>query len=288
MNKTLLAGLIILSHFHSVFSQSHSFPLYADNPVWGVYGTYNFYNVPQQTWKYYYEKDTSLCNESYSKLILPPEMISLDSIIFVRVSSKKVLFKKAPNCSEEEQLLYDFNLQVGDTGSFLILGRKFWVHSIDSISFNSNVARKFHIKRYDGNDSAIVDMYWIEGVGSTYHPFYKFVPMQSTAPSIFSLQCLQLNGNEYYQNPNFNECNFTTGIDGSSSKLEEKLLFYPNPVSMFLFSNQELKNVRYSISDNNRRIVKQGFFGDYIDFTDLREGFYILSINNSHYPIAKE
>ena len=134
---------------------------------------------------------------------------------------KKVYF--IPPSQNSEELLYDFNLQVGDTLkgylATLLLGSYDVVASIDSVLVGSSFR-----KRWNLSDSCY-NILIIEGVGSTYGLIELSGSCLTTKN--YSLNCFNQNGISLYPD-SANNCEQITQINSFDSS-PSKIKIFPNP-----------------------------------------------------------
>ena len=138
-----------------------------------------------------------------------------------------------------DTLLYDFNLNLGDTLPITANnngGNLFYVSAIDSILIGTTYRKEFAIR--DTGSSWDFD-YLIEGIGSTRGLFEKItVPFEGGS----SLNCFDQNYSCVYPDSNYNCPLYFLGIS-SIQKPEQSITTYPNPSTgkfTFTFSNPEL------------------------------------------------
>lgn len=130
-----------------------------------------------------------------------------------------------PSGSSTEELLYDFNMHVGDTvrgylASGIFLGSKDYVHSLDSVMVGSSYRKRWHLN----NTYAI---YLIEGVGSTYGLVKPSVGEIADVDLCY-LDCFGQNEQTLYPDT-VSLCQQINGIDIISSSSEISL--FPNPAT---------------------------------------------------------
>jgi len=176
-----------------------------------------------------------------------------------------------PNNSQE-QLLYDFNLQIGDSlpaTSYFGIGT---VANIDTLSLNDGLHKRFEIS-YGFYDS----FYIIEGIGSTLGLHYL------SADERVNLKCFSFKGEKIYPD----EIGICDTVKVTVDDYEKKLnnfSIYPNP-AYTTFQIRGLDHYQhYSISIFNiyGQLVKQeqGLRNDDMIHIDaLHKGIYIVNIS---------
>jgi hypothetical protein len=277
--KKIIFSVLFLTCFLTSKSQESVFPLYQDNPIWKVYGTDDYQQSPRKTWLYFYEKDTVICDTLYAIVKLPKNTGSPVRKTFVKVDGERVWYKNANTCNATTRLLYDFSLKVGDTTDFQsnIVGV---VSKIDTVVNGSESRKRFELRFFKKNTNELIRvMFWIEKIGSDFHPFYfhtSFIPSE-VLPGEFTLQCLEQNGEVIYKSPDFDNCDIINNVSSQSQFVP--VIIYPNPVQAEVFIKNVSKNSSYNISDLTGRIIKTGVLSESnIDVSMLNSGTYVLQV----------
>ena len=106
---------------------------------------------------------------------------------------------------QDEVLLYDFNLTVGDTVNVNWFDQKLGVLEESEVQVNGNMRRMLGLAEYyeDGTIGE-VEEYWIEGVGSTYG--FLNSGYEEMMGSFYYLLCYHENGNLIWDNEEFDDC----------------------------------------------------------------------------------
>lgn len=121
------------------------------------------------------------------------------------IANRKVFI--VPPSALTEQLLYDFNLQAGDTVRGYI---ESWVNpnevvlAVDSVMVGNSYHKRWMI-------NAGYNIYFIEGVGSTYG-LIEFSPGNVVDVADFNITCFRQNGQTIYPDTT-SDCSLITGID---------------------------------------------------------------------------
>lgn len=176
--------------------------------------------------KVFVSYDSTLTNLTYKGLL--------------REESNKVYY--IPENNNTEGLLYDFNLNAGDTALIISdwIGmqepKEFICQSVDSINYNGA-----YYKRW--NFSFPFDQ-WIEGIGSIIGPLYSSINTH-VSDLFFTLLCFSQNDNLLYMDPNATKCFYSTvGINDLDK--EANINLFPNPIQ----SGQSIKvKSKYSIQN---------------------------------------
>jgi hypothetical protein len=143
------------------------------------------------------------------------------------------------NLNDTTILLYDFNLQEGD--SFHV-DNNMKVDSIRFIEWGDSI-RKFWFFNEQNTYGYIT---WIEGVGERANFICSDVCICSCASQLL---CFQENGNLVYQSPYYTSCYIYTAVP-LNSKSPELINLFPNPATNYLTLN--IDNVQLLPSDSYR------------------------------------
>ncbi len=205
------------------------FPTSANNPSWRTVEDY-FWDpgVTHNTWTL--SADTVFCGETYHIAEAPTNnWISGYYKAYVRNQGDQVFYRLTNNCADQEYLLYDYNLTVGDT---------FWLpRELGGVPFNTDstamvvqqvdsltvfgITRKRISLTSTGNT---YPMEWLYGVGDMSHPFYALL-FRGTEEDFVNL-CMDSLGTQVYQHPNYSAC---TVIISVPEPIAAQLNVYPNP-----------------------------------------------------------
>ena len=202
--------IIILSLFiiNSTLFAQKVFPSYSDGANWNVY---ECFWLDCNTRQYNYQYDTTFCGQTYSKM----NFYDSNQTGYFRSDSLKTYFRKSPNCSEKEYLIYDFSLSMGDTvfiGYFINPFNEddtteFILESIDTVNYFGVDRQRFKMM-YDPSNQGWFgrSMYWIEGIGSVIHPFYPFKCLMDGCEESNQLLCYDSLSIQLFQSPITTDC----------------------------------------------------------------------------------
>ncbi len=122
----------------------------------------------------------------------------------VREEDKRVYFrKKIEQNYQDEVLLYDFNLTVGDTVTVNWMGQQLMVLEESEVEINGTMRRQLGLASYS-DEAKEVGEYWIEGVGSTYG--FLNSGYEGWTGAFVHLLCYHKNGNLVWDNEEFDDC----------------------------------------------------------------------------------
>jgi type IX secretion system substrate protein len=238
MKHSITLYLLLLFSFQSNGQTSiyHEFP--DSNAVWNFHSSL-FMCLPFggnviEDYSVTMTGDTSINNQTYHKLFTP----FIDSVqsgfctlntsgykgaIREDIANKKVYFIEP--LDSIEQLLYDFNWQVGDTVTGVFtnwnLGIIDTINSIDSVLVGGNYRKHWII-------DPCYDISVIEGIGSKYGLFIPSPSCISDAPG-YTLTCFSQDNIPLYPDT-ISSCNLITHLPNSDI-LENNIKIYPNPSS---------------------------------------------------------
>jgi len=228
--------LLLISFSLSVmFTNAQTFiyhPFPDSNANWNF--TFNQYCSMGDGFEYYsycIAGDTLIDNQIYQKLVSPfidlyyigsctqQHFPGYKGAFRQDIPNKKVYFI-APSGSTEF-LLYDFNMEVGDTvQGYTAAYSGDTVISIDSVLVGNNYRKRWFTNFW-------YDIYYIEGIGSTYGLLEGSPGGIMDAP-YYTLDCMAENEQTIYPDPGIN-CQIITSIKPNDVP-EELLIVYPNPV----------------------------------------------------------
>lgn len=307
-------ALIILS---ICVSAQDYFPFPENNAIWNI--------KYSNTWegndeiRYGISGDTIIEDVSYHKVYLLKDstLIHPESTYYcgLREESKRIYVKFDHLDNDllfdlDEQLLYDFNLNVGDSikynfGGFIYKynGQICFSHVsdtfyrkvilIDTVSlFNGSQRRHYVLEKTDGFQCFNEE--WIEGIGSCvwnglFNPFVVDLPTNGDG---WSPICFKVDDEVVYlDNPDCGKCfcKEYTGVIDVDSKFHSELP-YPNPANNILvfkfppYSTNKQNENTIKIRDINGRLLQEIHANSdlyEVNISDFPNGVYIFeTINN--------
>lgn len=276
MKKTLLTSILLLIVSVTVKAQDY-IPM-VDNTIWtvrqsGFLGSEELFYGPGT--------DEIVNGETYRKISGVP-MTPGDVYIREDVAERKVY---RLNDNSQEELLYDFTLQVDDE-IVLSNGNTYTVTSRDSLAVMTGRKRvRLHLVHYAGT-LAMGSETWIEGVGSWQVPLKPSYELLSDPA--YSLTCSSTNGNPVYNRGLANtgiptECPENT-MD-THSFIAESTKLYPNPAKTYttITTNTGFTNASLSVFNSMGQQIKQvnSISGPaYTLYTEhLTAGIYFIQIS---------
>ena len=174
---------------------------------------------------FWIEGDSVVNDMTYQKI-----WVSMDSLQtqhyngLLREESNVVYYIQPGN---SEGVLYDFNLEIGDTISivniFCFDAFPLTVYDIDTVEYFGMMRKRWHLGDHDWPQEI-----WIEGIGSHSGPLYSGFEFCIVCP-FWELLCFHDQGTLQYISPDETDCYKTTV--GKSENFEASALrIKPNPV----------------------------------------------------------
>lgn len=199
----------------------------------------------------------------------------------IREANKVVYLRSMSfNNLTADTILYDFNVQVGDTLNwFGMEGLFVYVSAIDSVLVNG-----IHRKRFQLISEMTWDFYLIEGIGSTSGLIPGYIEFEGGT----FLHCFRLNGNIIWQNSQWN-----TGCYVSTNELKgnSKITINPNPTNDYLnLTFETIEPREFLILNALGQIVFNEKSTDsevILNVQTLPQGFYVLAIRTEKGTVTK-
>jgi len=235
MKKLLLLFIVCNSVAATIKAQTnvyHPFP--NSNAIWNIYfsSACIFGGIDVENYSITISEDTVINTQIYHKLNIPFVQYDTDGFCgIVHVAGYKgairqdALNKKVfyiPPTDSTEQLLYDFNMQVGDTVKGFLETFSYQddtVISIDSVMVGSTYRKRWNINN-------CYNMYLIEGIGSTYG-LIEYSPGCIVDQSYYIISCFQQNGQTLYPDTTTN-CQIISSVN-SNDEIYNQVKVFPNP-----------------------------------------------------------
>lgn len=279
--KKVTIVLLLLVGAINIKAQDY-YPLVEDGKQWNVLFSYPWSPPePQHRYTNIYkiEGDTLLDDVVYKLLhTTRSEQLSDWSICgAIRETEDKQVFYRR-NGSSDEQILYDFSMQIGDTICIYDHGyyKDFLVVVEIGETFVGNNPRRELVLEYPFG----VTETWIEGVGSLYGIINSGA--QFLMGGITDLLCYYENGDLIWQNtmPGFGRCYIINpdGIDETEEKTS--LLLFPNP-SKEKVTIEGIEAAKVEVYSAFGQLVKIVRETNELNVADLPEGLYLLCITDA-------
>jgi len=302
MLRSLLIVLFLI-FYTSIITSAQENTYFENNPVWQVSSICSapYPCVLNETYNYYIGGDTVLNGLTYKMILktgigfysyfgnppVPPfcvgsyEYQNQSPEFFLRSLGKQMYVLACAGC--EEELLYDFDLEVGET---LPLSHNNWSEDITVLAIDSIYTPFGYRKRFEISGSQSWADYLIEGIG---HSKGLVEPINIPLECGFDLNCFSLNDIAYYPEPG-EGCMLT--VDISETENSSVFSVYPNPfnerttisfsnvigVPVVKVYNLQGQQVQVRINAFNERIE--------IERSSLNSGLYIFELTDDTQILA--
>lgn len=242
MKKTIVVTVLMTLTF---LASSQTF--LQENKTWNVIECINWGGCETKSFKI--TGDTSIGQVDYKKLFTTYDTSLTNWNIYGAMREYENQVFIYDFYLESDELLYDFNLSVGDTFS-TIVSTEYYLEcpidivltSIDTVLLENNEQRQ----RFNFGSEQ-----WISGIGSLYGLLYVDV-YQCMFDLFYDLSCCHENDELIYQSPHFDNCVVNTvGLNENSIQVKHSV--YPNP-----FSQSTVLKFDYSVSQNYRLQIFSG------------------------------
>jgi hypothetical protein len=276
VRKTLLFGLI--------FSMSLSLTgqnFISEDKQWSVRFT-GGWPVSLTTEIFIIDGDSAVNSIIYNKVWVSFDSLDTWQYQGLLREDANVVYYIPPN-GGDEGILYDFNLEVGDTAyvtNIFCSDIPIYVLDVDTVEYFGTSR-----KRWTFGGDGYAEEAWLEGIGSLYGPLYTKYEYCIICP-VWELLCYHNDGVLEYIMDGQTDCYQTTvGIN----ELKEDIGFdiYPNPVSRGDIIYLEMKSVPGNIMIYNSAGLLIRNFNPVsgkeivIETNDLQPGLYLIAITNS-------
>lgn len=275
--KFRLLFLFITGSFFLKGQTSVYHPMPDSNAVWNFHCSQTCLGITDEYYSITVPSDTVVKGNSYHKLYVAYVMASPTLCVINNAGYKgayrdDTLMKKVfyvPSSDTTEYLLYDFNLQVGDSVRGYLqscCGPLDKVISIDSIL----IGGIYHKRWYVNNNYGI---YFIEGIGSTYGLIKP--SLGSADGPFYYLDCFQRNGHWQYPDSTAS-CDQITLMNSVNNDAAQINIF-PNPASNKIRLNTEAELKLYDIAGHEILNAKE----KEIDVSNLEAGIYFVFVKTT-------
>lgn len=270
-------------------------PIWADNTVCSTFAPC----IESNVFNYYINGDTIINNLQY-KVIYRKGIITrtwqstspnsgcttgtfpyMDTVpsFFLR-SAGKQMYAHIPNQFSQEELIYDFNLQVGDSLPVTIFNNSpdITVTAIDSFYTATGYRKRFHL-----DQTNTWCHYLIEGVGTDRG---LMAPMQVPLECDYSQVCYGQQDTTYYPNIVLN-CDIALLVQQVPAE-KLSLPVYPNPATDELQLGITVTEQKYwQVRDICGAIVLQGSPAAVISVTTLAPGYYFAEVGTGNKTVLR-
>jgi hypothetical protein len=286
MKKQMLfiVYVYILSSLISLKSQCYH-PFIGQNKIWSEL---EYVWESTFTSNYKIEGDTVINNSTYSKVYscFNDSLLQNWNFLMLIREDSNVKVYRYDSFNQEEYLLYDFTLEIGDlfyTGGEIGGNPLFaLVEDIDSVLIDGEFRKRIIFEDW-------FDEFWIEGIGSSTGPFRPFENI-FTSDMGWEFLCLEEDSNIIYQNPDYSEC-FISIVDNMNEIISQNsnlIKIYPQPSKDFvnikildnsvIFNEIELIN----INSKNKYCYKLNGNQFIINLKSYSAGLYIILVKSKN------
>lgn len=207
------------------------------------------------------------------------------------INNKKVYYYPPYSYPQADTLLYDFNLEMGDSLPLSYLYPINFcdavVDTIDSVMVGDSYRKRFHLST---NETPPWGQTWlIEGIGTTHGLFGGIC---AGWEGWQDLTCFIQDDSISYPTPSNSDCDLITSI-AESGNHQNSIHIYPNPAIASLTIEIPLlqKNTYISILNLNGEVLIQSGITDqltHIDITGLQRGiFFVRLTDDQHVEVQK-
>lgn len=247
---------------------------YTNVSVWAYPPSYGIYKIGG---------DTIIDNTSYKQILISTDSTLVEWNVFsryvVRENDEGQVFAKLEG--EEERLMYDFSLEVGDTmpvASFYAVDGYcyFEVTAIDSVMLmDGSMRKRLHLE-----NEYYPEWVWIEGLGSL--DLSAFYIDYICVTDIWAVTtCYFKNGEQLYENSEGYPCyDMTTSVNNLSK--DDGITLHPNPVTDHLFiksatPNHSIRRITiFNTIGSKVKTISLSPNQESLDLEFLKNGVYVL------------
>ncbi len=263
-----MKGIILTSILFSLTILVSSQTFLQENKTWNVVTCMNFSGCGTQSFRII--GDTTIGQIEYKKLYSTSDTTLTNWNLYgaMRENNNQVFIYNL--YLETEELLYDFNLSVGDTFSTTVYTPDYVgcpinmvVTSIDTVILENNEPRQ----RFN-----FMGEQWVSGIGSLYGLIYVGV-VECIIDMYYDLSCCYENNELIYQSQSFDNCFVNTvGLDENDNDIIKSV--FPNP-----FSQSTLLKFDYSSSENYHLRIISVTGQVVMEIKDIKSGEVIIHGN---------
>jgi hypothetical protein len=291
MKKIYITTTLFIAFTSSTFSQVNTY--FQNDPVWQINVTSYPTGGPdryEDLFNYYVNGDTTIGGSDYVKIFKKGIYSHYDGIgmltssnvytdtnpsFYLRSAAKQVFILSAGGAPEE--LLYDFNLAIGDTIAETQINSGYppmTVTLIDSISTSFGYLKRFHLNT--------PDFFLYEGCGSSGGLIEELGGLFLSGTN--ELNCYGLNNIGYFPVAS-GSCELALGINKNEKKLSSSV--FPNPFSESaqIEFRKNLNNSSIKVYNAQGKLVKNiSFSGNKIVIhrNELKAGLYLYHIESEN------
>lgn len=283
-------NLVAIFLFPKVLLSQISFPTFSENPVWKIV-TRSFWTGGCTVSTVKTGSPIVICSNTYFPVYeCNATGDNCVNIGYYTVNSNSVFVRTSLNCNEQDKIMYSFNLAVNDT---LLCGfnrndiTKFWNIQSNSVLYQgvSRLTLDMGFFPYPGiaPPKPIKQMKWIDGIGSSVHPFYSLGCIGSQCEQEQQLLECSINGiitYSNYTNALDNPCAYWVGLE--EDQFGNQIDLFPTlAVDFITINNKSNTCVSFEVVDLLGKTVCKGSFShetSKIRVSDIPRGLYFINL----------
>lgn len=261
--------IVFLLCIHTLVAKGQS--IVSTNRTWhNVENVYINYPPVFMTEIIQFTTDSIIDGKTYKTVERSTDNQTWNPFGFIREDQdKKVWYRRT--AGEQENLFYDFDLQLHDTltawsivtcyGNVNIVPQHYYVYAIDSTLIGDTYRKQFNLSFNDTVPGWPAEQ-WIDSTGNPGGMLYNFVEL--VGRDSYSLLCYFENDILKFHNSYFDSCYVVTGINKPETA-PNMVSVTPDPVvnrSVLKVSNTRDEQLQISFFDASGRMLKSSAFTD--------------------------
>ena len=198
-------------------------------------------------------EDTLILEKTYKKLFYEEcKKAGKKYVGAIREDNKRVYYFPQGNEYQEEKLLYDFNMKIGDKVSYdhMYKNLTFEVAHIDTVLINNEFRRQYYFYEKYGDGQIGISLWdsWIEGIGSTMELMRPFAERPTCIGCHLRVLCVHQGDKVLYKGMDDDPCICDEGQGLENRPIDLSFRILKNPLENKLLSI-ELKEATFSKID---------------------------------------
>lgn len=298
--KTIINNICFLCFSSLCYSQTYqSFP--SDSAMWKEWA-YEVDASHMDSWDYQYfiQGDTIISGMTYHKVLKTGTFYQSSAASYgynyvnqytggIREDNSKHIYFYPP-LATSEGLLYDFNLNLGDTLGYWMNNDSpdNWVSSVDSVLIGAQYHKRYFIS---GDTTSSIGRNYvalIEGVGSTFGLLGRLIPVFESESH---LVCFSRDGIMQYNDGTTTTCNPVI-INVSENKREIDIKIFPNPTRGEFYITSKTNEKRhikmFNILGEQVYSIETQQEQKLINISQLPKGFYTVQIQQKQEVVLEK
>jgi hypothetical protein len=187
-----------------------------------------------------------------------------------------------PPYALNETLLYDFNLNLGDTTVTYLsefIGESWVVTNVDSVLIGNEYHRRLQL-----NDCLDKPLHIIEGVGSTFGLLSPFICWEPWYEHVSNLMCFKQDNQTVYPDPNI-DCQLVSSVNQIDDFNQDvHVSIFPNPSNDNLSITSSLMDFHICIINESGQLLykkKVDSNSTQIDISTWKNGQYFIELSKN-------